>query len=520
MISSTSARSIRSGPRRRGLHLRERCLRPGRHLAPHQDPAGPPHAGPGGPPGGRLRGAAPRLARGARPADAAALIKGGLATAADFKDPWGGAITLDPEAGPASAAWGRPAGLAPLIDLPLETVTRAEQSAYDGFRTTYQAYWRGFIDPVGLRIKRGADGGLELDARILPLIRQSDYTEIGEMVGDVRMDVRPLSEGLAFAFTVAANSRFRRSVEDVGRQLTERRDIGLSWLGNHVSVGVEDRAALWDAALAVGDIPAAGPVEGAEKLDQRKRILARLPIYVTAEIADGLALAAALTAVKAFVASAAPGLVEWKEAEPYRDVPIVHVQEKFDGDGFSLYYATANRQLIITLNLDALHARIDAALAGERVQTEQSPRDKDGQAQAVLTLAPRPDGWLGRTILGLLERGVANANHAASLAFEALARGRVELPADDETRRALALAWLGQEPINVHGGRFDLGPDGLVAHTLYGTEVEPRWPELPVKDSPAAAFLADLLRLQLTLGYEGGDQDRGLHTTLRWQRRP
>ncbi|MCA9525801.1 MAG: hypothetical protein KC549_05835, partial [Myxococcales bacterium] len=458
--------------------------------------------------------------QGRRPADTAELLKSGLATAADLKDPWGGAIALDAEEGPASATWGRPARMVPLIELPLEKVSRAEEAAYATFRETYQAYWRGFIDPVGVRIKRDAAGGLALDARILPLIQQSDYNELARLVGDVRMDVQAPREGLAFQFTVAPDSRLRKSVEDLGRELTDRRDIGLGWLGDRVSVGVEDRSSLWDLALAMGEIPAASRPEGIDDRDARKQIFARAPVYVTADIADGLALAAALTAIKAFVASAAPGVVEWKTTEPYREVPIVQVQERFDGDGLSIYYATANRQLIFSLDPGTLHARIDAALDGERGKTTRSPRDAEGQAQAVLTFAPRKGGWLGKTILGMLERGVANANVAASRAYEALAVGRRELPADEDARRAVALAWLGQEPINAHGGAFSIGGDGLVAHSLYGTEVEPKWPELPVAGSPTAAFLDQLEGLQLTIGYEGGEDDRGLHTTVRWQRRP
>ena len=38
------------------------------------------------------------------------------------------------------------------MDLNLEKVTPEEQGAYQRFADTYQTYWRGFIDPIGVQL--------------------------------------------------------------------------------------------------------------------------------------------------------------------------------------------------------------------------------------------------------------------------------------------------------------------------------------------------------------------------------
>lgn len=457
---------------------------------------------------------------GRRPADVAELTRSGLLAAADLVDGDGQPIVLDLAKGASSARWGNAAGLTPTLDLPLTTVSEVERDAYDRFRDTYQTYWRGFIDPIGVRIDRDAQGGLSLDARILPLIEQSEYNEIARTVGDTRISVEPLDEGFRFMMAVAPESKLRSEIDTLGRQIIARRDVGLSWLGDWVMVGFEDRSTIWDLALSTGMIPMSDDPQTIFDRDARRNALGHTPIYVGADISDGLALAATLTGLKAFAETAAPGLVDWRSDTEYRGQPVVKIQEKMDGDGISIYYTIVNKTLLMSMDRPTLEARINATLDGKRPKVVRAPKEDTQQGQAILAFAPRMDGWLGRTILGMLEGGAMSANRTAARAFEALARGLPDLPAGDAERQALALAWLGQEPINVHGGRFDLGPDGLVTHPLYGTETEPKLPDVPVAASPAAAFLAGLAGLQLTLGYEGGTLDRGLHTTVRWTRRP
>ena len=440
---------------------------------------------------------------------------------AELKHPDGGVIELDPVRGARSEAWGRPSALRPLVELDLTHVTQREEGAYGRFRDTYQRAWKGFIDPIGVRIRRG-EKGIDLEAVMMPLIQSSDYNTLERMVGRARLKEAPLSTGLRMSLGVAADSELRATLDQLGRRFTSSRDIGIGWLGDWVMVGFADRSGLWDAALTAGDIPSQGGRRAVADREQRKRVWDRFPVYVGAHVSNRLALAATLTALKAFAHSVAPGVLEWGEGSPYRKVPVVDVRERIDapegGGGISLHYAIPKSVLVISLDRGALEQQIDAVLEG---QVPQKAKGEDPTAaQSVLALKPGgAQSWLSRTVLGLLERGTLAGNRSAYRAYEALAQGlRGELPADPAAREALAIAYLGYAPAAANGGRFDL-VDGEVKHSLYGTETEPVFPKIPVVDSPVTAFVQSLEELRLTLSFEGEGRHRGLRSTVRWQRR-
>ncbi len=460
---------------------------------------------------------------GEAPASAEAMVAAGVVDAAELKHGDGsGRITYDPATGARSAAWGTAAALTPLIELPLDRVTLSEKGGYERFRATYQSYWRGYIDPIGVRIARTPDG-MRLEARMMPLLQNTEYDQVAEVVGDKRVLPPTLDEGLRFTMAVSEKSSLRRQLDELSRLSTGNRDVGIGWLGDWVMLGFGDRSGLWDMAISLGEVPS---VEGrAEYRDPttRKKVLSRIPLYLGAHVRDKLALAATLTALKGFVQSAAPGIVEWQTADPHRDVPIVRVRETLsaaDGiEGVAVHYAIPKDVVLFSLDRATLEAQIDAVLEGRTAKIVAS-EDAAGAAQSVLALRPsKGDGWMAKTLLGVLERGIVNSNRAGFRAFEALARGLgSKLPTDAEALQAASLGYLGYAPTTAHGGAFRV-EDGQVVHSLYGTAVEPVSLPVPVPDSPVSAFVQSLDRLRLTLSFVGEGRHRGLGTTLLWTRR-
>ncbi len=460
---------------------------------------------------------------GQAPRDAAQLLASGVLDATELTHSAGeGSITFDPATGPRSKAWGTLASLTPLIELPLDRVSAIERSGYDRFRETYQNYWRGYIDPIGVRIVHGPNG-IRLDARMMPLLQNTGYDEIAEAVGDKRVLPPSLEDGMRLTMAVSESSSMRRELDQLSRVSTGNRDLGLGWLGDWVMVGFADRSGLWDMALSLGEVPS---VDGQiEKRDPtiRKQVFARAPIYVGAHVRDKLALAATLTALKTFVESAAPGIVDWQRDGAWRDVPVVTVRETLsrqDGEtGVAVYYAIVKDVLLLSLDRATLEMQMDAVLDG-RTPKVVSGDDVAGSAQGVLALRPTSgQGWLARTALGILEKGIEASNHAAFRAFEGLARGLGDrLPGPGDARRAVAMGYLGALPAIVHGGHFEM-VDGLARHTLYGTETEPASLEIPTPASPVSAFIQDLDRLQLGVSIVGEGRHRGLATQVLWERR-
>lgn len=459
------------------------------------------------------------------PKDAGELVAASLLRKDELAHQDGsGEIRFDPQRGASSEAWGRPEALRPLAELPLDKVTEREQGAYNRFRESYQRYWTGYIDPIGVRVRR-LDDGLAVEARMMPLIQQSDYAELERLVGDRRIVPPPSADGVRFTIAVAPDSPLRREVDQLGRAVIGRRDVGLEWLGEWVMLGFADRSGLWDGALAVGEIPSAEGTQTYRDLGNRRKVLDRFPVYVGAHVKNRLTLAATIAALKGFVQSAAPDVVDWKEGEPYRDVGIVDISERIldpgeEGAGATLHYAIARDVFLLSLDRSTLLAQIDAVLDGRVAAAKPEKDAPEDAAQSVLAIRPgAAEGWLVKTIAGLLERGTMSSNRSARRAFEALAVGRGGLPAEDAERRRLALDWLGYEPLSANGGRFELGPDGLVRHDIYGTEVEPVWPDLPVPGAPVTDFLKSLEELRMTVSFEGEGATRGLRTTILWDRR-
>ncbi len=460
---------------------------------------------------------------GRAPANVAELKAAKLLTDADLRHEDGrGPIDLDLKRGASSEAWGRPAALRPLIELDLDAVTEREAGEYNRFRETYQRYWRGFVDPVGVHIRR-RDDGVDLEAVMMPLIQSSEYNDLERLVGRARMKTAPLAEGVRLSLAIPEDSKLRAEIDQLGRMTTNSRDIGIGWLGDWVMVGVGDRSGLWDVALAVGDVPTKDGRRAYAELEARKRVWDRFPLYVGAHVRDRLALAATLTAIKAFANSAAPGIVEWGEGGTFRDVPIVTLKEKLGEQrpgekGIELQYAVAGDVFLASLDRGTLEQQIAAALDGKVPKPAKPAEGK--AAQSILAVKPGgPRSWLSRTLLGVLERGTVAGNRAAFRAYEALALGlRGTLPKDGDALDQAALDWLGYVPEAANGGRFEL-KGGAPSHTLYGTEYQPRFPEIPVEGSAVAAFVNALDELRLTLSFEGEGAHRGLRSTVRWRRR-
>jgi hypothetical protein len=453
------------------------------------------------------------------PANAEALVKSGLLAASELKHAGGGAIAFDPKRGASSARWGRPGALKPLSAFALTTVSTHEASAFVRFAESYQRNWTGFIDPIGVRVKRSEDGKrVSLDARMMPLIQSSDYNDIERMVGRTRVLPSAPVSGLRSVLAVGDDARLRRTVDQLGRSATGNRDIGLGWLGDWVMIGASDRSGIWDTALSVGEVPGTEGRADLASPENRKKVIDRIPVYVGAHIKQGLALAATLAALKGLAESAAPGMVTWGPDGAHREIPIVTVAESIGGEGISVHYATAKNVFLLALERAVLIEQIDLVLDGKL--SKPAAATDDAGTQASLVLMPKAGkSWLNHTLLGMLERGITNSHHAAALAYEALSVGRGGLPKDPEAQAELGLDWLGQVPVSAHGGDFSMNARGVVEHTIYGSMLAPSRPKLPVEGSRVTAFANALSGLEMSLSFFGEGATRGLRSRVVWTRR-
>ncbi len=467
---------------------------------------------------------------GRRAKDVGELLASRVLRSEDLEHVDGAAITLDLDRG-ARSAFGSVARLVPLCELDIDRVTPEEAQAYNQFQRSYQQNWVGFIDPIAARITRGADGReLAIDARMLPLIASSDYDDLIREVGIRTINAEPKAVGLQWTLAVGDDAELRRFTNDLVRGVTRSQKIGIDWLGDWVMVGASDRSGLWDLALWAGDVPSAGPLTDApgEAQAAQVEVLGHLPLFAGAQVRDKFGLAAALMGLHAYADTSAPGVLEWVQDEPYRSVPITMIREPpapppgpngpgrraLPRFGIVLRYGVVGDMFLAALEREVLEEQIDAVLDG-------APAAPGQAAQAIVTVRPaRADGWLVKSLAGLLESATLVSNRGAFRAAEALARGLGGMPQGQEGLRRYGLAYLGYEPRCANGGSFGLRPDGLVEHSLYGTEVTPILPPLPVKGAPVTGTLRLLEALDMRLSFEGEGTSRGLHAKMTWRHRP
>ena len=78
--------------------------------------------------------------------------------------------------GVSSSTQGTLEWMTPIVELPIEKVTKAEAEAYNQWHNNYHRNWRWVFDPIALRIGVNSDK-LSGDLTVMPLIAASEYNE-------------------------------------------------------------------------------------------------------------------------------------------------------------------------------------------------------------------------------------------------------------------------------------------------------------------------------------------------------
>ena len=463
---------------------------------------------------------------GAAPTSTDALVASGLLVADELKHRDGAAIAFTPGAA-ASSAWGRPAALTPLIDLPQVTqVSEAEKTAYENFVRGYQQYWKQFIDPVAIRIDVedvGATSIAQIDVRILPLISATDYSEIEAIVGGTRVQVSAIDRGLQGVWAVGKDARLRKDLDGVMRAATGQDNIGIGWLGDWVLLGIEDRAALVELMTRFDY-----PVQLAPTTSERDafndiemwRMAGRFPLYAAAEVKNPAMLVATLAAIKTMLGGVAPGMVDWGETSKHRDLPIVRVgasksaplPNRDIADAVALYYVQTGDALVLAIDIEVLKRAVDRVLDGKL------PRSgTEGTSQFVVEAHSQVGAPLWTALLWLIQGQANEAQLGARRSAEILMRGEPGVQGDPKALAQRGLDYLGFAPVTAQGdSAFTLAPEGA-GDALLGTTIAPVFVPLPIAGSPVERLMQRLTGVRGEVSFDkepdpAGPNARSLHT--------
>jgi len=448
------------------------------------------------------------LLEGAPPTSVKALIASGFASEADFKHANGQPISLDPARG-AHSEWGSLRHMRSLDQVALEKVTPAEKEAYEAFRKTYQSYWTTFIDPIGVRLVRSPDGKqLEVDARMLPLIETSAYSNLVEQVGSVTFTPPVLGNALQWTAAIGENSWLRRLQAD--------QDLGFDWIGDWFMVGSAGHGGAWDYAANQGEIAA---LRGGGKASGWFGGLVDAPFYLGLHLRSPLAARAALNDLEASVRGSK--LVRMRKGFSYKGIQVLAMEaadktQKHFLVGqvpFTIYLTAVDDVLLLSLDASTLRWLVDHAKAGRLASkaVHEAPR------QAEFRVHASPGGWVHRTLAATAESSARKALRRGYYDAAVLFRGLGAKPSAGFAQAAMG--FLGYVPQSAQGGGFAADAEFGASHSRYGLLEAPRYPQLPSSSGALSALVLSLQELSMGLSFEGKGVSRGLHTTLRWRRR-
>ncbi len=243
-----------------------------------------------------------------------------------------------------SSVYGTLAFQTPIVEIPLDEVTRQEAQAYGAWRDGYQRNWRGTFDPIALRLAARPDGRMAADLTVMPLIANSDYREFISVVAAAKLsphagDHHPESIFHAIMALDVNSDLFRRTGQEGGRILNLRPADALGWIGGSIEVYLDDDP-LW-AELALAKDP-----------DEFMRTQGmRLPLAVHVPVTDAVRLALFLNAVRVVVDQSRPQhLLTWENRD-HQGQRYVRVAAKKDmagpGPPPAIYYAPTSRDLVV-----------------------------------------------------------------------------------------------------------------------------------------------------------------------------
>jgi hypothetical protein len=465
---------------------------------------------------------------GRAPANLDELLASGLLRRDELAHADGDRISWAPETG-ARSSWGTVGGLLPLIDRPTPAkVTPSESAAYKLFVDGYQSYWRTYMDPVAVRLALPADGPLAMDLRILPIISGTDYADLARTVGRARVTVGEGRQGARAVLGIGPEAHLRRLLSQSLHEMPLVGALKIDWLGDWATFGIDDTARPNAPSLPSADGTGSSTGDVDEWVD--------LPIFAGVDVRNLAAAAAFLAGARQVVESAAPGVVEWREAGKHRDVPFVVVRAGRGagsmGASFkdlAVYYAFCKSSLTLSLSEAALRRRIDDCVDGRRPQPPPAGPDADrNSAQLVVDVDMRERGPLWwRAVLLAARNNVGGTDRWGPFAAEAVLRGAPG--ASPATARALARRTFGAVPTTVEGKAYVLDNDGLrdPVHGMYRPLERQTWQDLIGADgAPLVRLLRTISHLRSEVSFDdepriagagdkAADPPRSLHVKLR-----
>lgn len=414
---------------------------------------------------------------------------------------------LDAESGAISKTFGALPRMNSLIDLGITEATPQEAAAYQQYLENYNRFWRRFFDPIALRLDQPDAATYELSVFILPLIDNSIYNSVREIVAS-EQDGVPLKVPVIEPEPVARLSMNLREevwIETGGEMLGNfARQVGfdtslLDYLGPDVHIVLADA----DPVIEMGSgelVNAFGP------MDQREMVM--IPAIVS--------MFTRPTAV-------CIGLSDAAAVRRALDNSVGRSSDIFGGSEISgsLYKVTGREGWVYRINFfDLMTLRLGVEVQGRFLVIRNMPltssfqitgTEEGRQPGAQISVSPRAC----RMQLPALFASAAEQEREA--AFGGIATLLPLMVTGSESIGAAAAkhqAWFGFRPVHPAGGAWHW--DGRqMTSDRYGTLYQPTQPDYQAGNREFG-LLRNVDGAEVGMKFE----DDGLRSTARWKLRP
>jgi hypothetical protein len=425
------------------------------------------------------------------PADRASLLRAAELKSADLATPDQDAVAWDAERQVAvSDRYNTIHFATPLVELPIDRVSREEQQDYARFRGDYLGLWRRYFDPVGMRVRLAADR-VRVETHILPLIQSTEYAELRRTAGGepVPLDVAPPT-GTTVAQLLSHLSPEAQIRGELGHGLGA---LGVNkevqWLGDWFVARFDDSPVY--AKLAA--LAERGELAG-NNVNEWIDLVFHMPVTLGVQIRNPLVFAGVLAALRTTLLNALPGAVTWEPLEPaYKGVSIVRVQATRQGLGLlprggqpdrkpflpAVYYALVGGAWYASLQEQPIRDMIDRAS-----RPAEAPTAEVRRVNSALYISPEAAAATKAFARGVLEREARRRALQNAPVWYAFAKaGLLDGKADEAARQAVLYRYLGYVLVSPDGAAYLFDPRAdEVTNTRHGS---------PRRPTPKAAVDAD-----------------------------
>ena len=275
-----------------------------------------------------------------------------------------------------SSKFGNLSFLKPVEALQIKKVTPAEKKAYQFFRSRYQSHWSRYFDPIAGKLSIGNEK-IQGDLSILPLIGGTDYQEMVETVGQVKLKPEsgdPHPEAIMhWASAIDMNSPKFKQVSNFTSIISPSLGTGaLGWVGESFSVYLDDSPLF----PKTKKIFLQDGHKSAENFIEKN--FGKIPLGFNAEVSNPFKLTAFLAGLRAWIELASPGMTEWsnkshKKQGYVKIIPGSGIEGDLIKEGaapIALYYVPLPNLFTISLNEDIIKRAIDRHLARREKKAE------------------------------------------------------------------------------------------------------------------------------------------------------